>query len=247
MIIYPLIELQNGRCVSLYRGRLDQPDIWHVDPVAKAREFAEAGAEWLHVTDFDGVLGGNTNNALLQEIIRSAGIPVQLGGGFRAQAQVEEWIDKGAGRIVIGTLALQQPDLVKSLARSYPDQIVVALDVYKGQVVSEGWRDTSALVPADVVRTYDGTPLAAIIVTDIDADLEEAEDSLALITQVASETRTPVIARGVARSLDDLSRVKYVPHVSGAILGRALFDKTIDLSDALALAQPEREEKADFV
>ncbi|MEM0978267.1 MAG: 1-(5-phosphoribosyl)-5-[(5-phosphoribosylamino)methylideneamino] imidazole-4-carboxamide isomerase [Pseudomonadota bacterium] len=247
MILYPLIELLEGRCVSLFRGRLEEPQIWHVDPVAKAKEFAEAGAAWMHVTDFDGVEGDGRNSDLLVEIIRGAGIPIQLGGGFRSAAQVETWIEKGVGRVTMGTLAVQQPDLVKELAQTYPDQITIALDIYKGYVVGEGWRTTSALRPADVVKNFEGSPIAALIVTDIDADLEEAEDSLALITQIAGETKTPVIARGLTRTLDDLSRMKYVPHLTGAVVGRALFDRSIDLNEALELVKPEVEEKAPFI
>lgn len=247
MILFPLIELLEGRCVSLFRGRIEEPQIWHVDPISKVKEFAEAGAEWVHVTDFDGVKGDDRNSELLLEMIRSAGISIQLGGGFRSAAQVEYWIDKGVGRVTMGTLAVQQPDLVKELAHTYPDQITIALDIYQGYVVGEGWRTTSALLPSDVVKTFEGSPIAAIILTDIDADLEESEDSLALITQIAGETKTPVIARGLTRSLDDLSRMKYVPHLTGAVLGRALFDRSIDLHEALEIAKPEPENLAPFI
>ena len=247
MILYPLIELQNGRCVSLFRGRMEEPQIWHVDPVEKAQQFAEAGAEWLHITDFDGLQGDSKNAELTREIIRSAGISVQLGGGFRSLTSVEEWLDAGLSRAVIGTLAVQQPTLVKDAAMRHPDQIVLAIDVHNGFVVSEGWRQTSALTASDVLRTFNESPLAAIIVTDIDADLDEAEDSLALITQIASETKIPVIARGLTRSLDDISRMKYVTHLTGAVIGRALFDHSIDLKEALEIAKPEVEKRAEFI
>lgn len=247
MRIYPTIELQGGRCVSLFRGRLEEPQIWHVDPVQKAREFAEAGAEWLHVTDFDAISGDSTNHDLVVEIIRSAGIPVQLGGGIRTLERVEEWIDLGVGRVVIGTLAVHQPDLVKEAAKYYPDQIVLAIDVFEGRVMTDGWRNASAFDPFQFAATFDNDPLAAIIVSDIDSEIEVTEDSLALVTRLADVARAPVIARGMARSLDDISRLKYVPYVSGAILGRALFDKTVNLADALEIAKPEREEKAEFI
>lgn len=247
MILYPLIELLEGRCVSLYRGSTDEPQIWHVDPVAKAAAFAATGAEWLHITDFDAMAGDDRNEEMIREIIRTSQSQVQLGGGFRSVARIEEWIDAGAARIVVGTLALYQPDAVKDLANAYPDQIVLALDVYQGRLVGDGWKEPSALEPSALLTAFDNVPLAAIIVTDIDADLEEAEDSLALITQIAGMSKTPVIARGLTRSLDDLSRMKYVPYLSGAVIGRALFDRSIDLEEALALAQPEVEKKADFI
>lgn len=236
MILYPTIELQNGRCVSLFRGRLEEPQIWHVDPVQKAVEFAKAGAEWIHVTDFDAIAGDDRNRALIDEIIIKAGTPVQLGGGFRSLAAITDAVDRGVGRVVLSTIALLQPDLVKQAARSFPDQIVLAVDVYKGQIMSDGWRETSAYTPEEFLGWFDDDPLAAIIVTDIDADLDEAEDALALVTRLADVARAPVISRGIARSLDGISRLKYVPKVSGAIVGRALFDKTVDLQEALAIA-----------
>lgn len=143
MIIYPTIELQNGRCVSLPRGKLEESAIWHVDPVAKAKEFAQAGAEWMHLTDLDAVAGKSTNRELVQRIIREAGIPVQLGGGFRSRDMIEDYIDKGAGRIVVGTLAAQNPHMVKELAERHVDQIVLAVDVWQNHVMIEGWKAQS--------------------------------------------------------------------------------------------------------
>ena len=247
MILYPLIELQKGRCVSLFRGRLEEPHIWHVDPIDKARSFAAAGAEWMHVTDFDAIEGDLSNKGLIQEIIQAAGIPVQIGGGVRSMAHIANLVQMGAGRVVVGSLAMHQPDVVKEAANAYPDQIVVAIDIYQGQVVNDGWRQKSAYIASDLLKAFQDVALSAFVITDIDADLEEAEDSLALITQIASETKTPVIARGLSRSLDDISRMHYVPHLSGAILGRALFDQSIQLEDALALVTPELEPKAQMM
>ena len=247
MILYPMIELLDGRCVSLFRGRTDEPHIWHVDPVAKAKSFAKAGAEWLHITDFDAMSGDERNTDLIREIIRTAGIPVQLGGGFRSFERIAEWIDHGAGRIVVGTLALHQPDVVKEAAKLFPDQIVLAVDVFEGFVVSDGWRQKSAFTPSAFLKAFENDPLSAIIITDIDAVSGDAESSLALITALAGEARTEVLARGISRSLDDLSRLKYVPFVSGALIGRALFDGSIELEDALAVAKPELETRAQFI
>ncbi|MFY0691734.1 MAG: 1-(5-phosphoribosyl)-5-[(5-phosphoribosylamino)methylideneamino] imidazole-4-carboxamide isomerase [Paracoccaceae bacterium] len=247
MLLYPLIELLEGRCVSLFRGRLDEPQIWHVNPIDKACEFAQAGAEWIHITDFDALQGDPRNEEMIREIIRTSSASVQLGGGFRSLKRIEDWIDAGAGRIVIGTLALQQPDIVREAAHAFPGQIVVSVDVYQGHVVSEGWRGKSALEPGFALKAFGENPLAAYIVTDIDADLEESEDSLALITQLSAETKTPVIARGLTRSLDDLSRMKYVSNLSGAIVGRALFDRSVDLDAALEIVKPVPEERAQFI
>ncbi len=247
MMLYPMIELLEGRCVSLFRGRTDEPQIWHVDPVEKAMSFAKAGAEWIQITDFDAMSGNERNADLIREIILTAGIQVQLGGGFRSLERITDWIDQGVGRIVVGTLALLQPDLVKEAAKLCPDQIVLAVDVYEGLVVSDGWRQKSAFTPSAFLKAFENDPFAAVIVTDIDADIGDAEDSIALITQLASEARTPVIARGLTRTLDDLSRLKYVPHVSGALIGRALFDRSIDIEAALKVVKPEVGSRAKFI
>jgi len=247
MMIYPTIELQNGRCVSLNRGRLEEPQIWHVDPIAKAQGFAEDGAEWLHLTDFDWVVGDDGSQEIVQDIIRQAGIPVQLGGGFRTLDGIAKWIDNGAGRIVVGSLAVQNPDMVKQAAKLYPDQIVVAVDVYQGGLMSDGWRSTAAITPADFIAAFAEDPLAAIIITDIDADIADSDGSLGSVSQLADGARSPVIARGLSRSLDDIARLKYVPHISGAIIGRALFDKSIALTDALAVANARPGPTAEFI
>ena len=247
MILYPMIELLDGRCVSLFRGRTDEPHIWHVDPVAKAKSFAKAGAEWLHITDFDAMSGDERNTDLIREIIQTAGIQVQLGGGFRSLERISEWIDHGGGRIVVGTLALHQPDVVKEAAKLFPDQIVLAVDVFEGLVVSDSSRQKSAFTPSVFLKAFENDPLAAIIITDIDADLGDAEDSVALITALACEAKTEIFARGLSRSLDDLSRLKYVPSVSGALIGRALFDGSIELKTALDVAKPELETRAQLI
>lgn len=246
MRIYPTMELQNGRCVTLDEGRLDEAMIWHVNPVETARSWAAAGAEWMHLTDFDAIEGRDTNSELVEEIIRSAELPVQLAGGMRTREQVEHWIDKGAGRIVIGTLAAWDPNLVKELAKLYPDQIVLAVDVWQGQVMTEGWRSQSAFTPDAYIQAFADTPFAAILVTDIDSDMEDVEAQLGLISGLAEKSRTPIIASGVVRTADDISRLAYIPNISGAIVGRALFRKTIELADALSVASTAHEPIAEF-
>ena len=247
MLIFPTIELQHGRCVTLDKGRLDSAIIWHVDPVETARGFAAAGAEWMHLTDFDAVEGRDENVDLVEKIIRAAGIPVQLAGGFRSRDAVEHWIDKGAGRIVIGTLATRDPELVQELARQHPDQIVLAVDVWQGKVMSDGWRSASAISPKDFIAAFGDAPFAGIIITDIDSDMEEVEAQLGLISGLAANATPPVIASGVVHNADDIARLKYIPNISGALVGRALFRKSIDLQEALAMAQPAPEPVAGII
>lgn len=242
MIILPTIELQNGKCVTLYRGRIDEPTIWHVDPVQRAIEFAHAGAEWMHVTDFNAVVNDGDNSDLVTKIIRGAGVPVQLAGGFRTMEHVEAAIDKGAGRVVIGTAAVQNPDFVKQAAKLHPDQVVLAVDVFQGKVVIDGWRKKTAFEPESFIREFEAAPLAAILVTDVDTDVGDSDGSVGLISHLADVARAPVIASGVVRTLDDISRLKYVRNIAGAMCGRALFSKAFDLSEALEVAKRDASE-----
>jgi phosphoribosylformimino-5-aminoimidazole carboxamide ribotide isomerase len=244
MIIYPTLEIMGGKCVSLTRGRLDEPVIWHRDPVEVAREFAAAGASWMHLTDMDALRGQGDNDALVAEIIRAAGIPVQLGGGFRSRERVAQWIDRGAGRIVVGTMAAYDPDQLRALAKYHPDQIVLALDIFGGQVMTHGWREASAFSPASFLEAFADSPLAGVIVTDIDADIEDSDGSVGVIAGLAGQTRHPVIARGTVRSVDDVARLRYVPNIAGTLIGRALMSKDVDLAEALSVAQPAAGETA---
>ena len=247
MMIYPTMELLGGRCVSLTRGRIEEASIWHVDPVETARFWAADGAEWMHLTDLDGVDGGNRNADLVVEIIRSVGIPVQLAGGFRTADSVSRWIDKGVGRIVISTLATQDPVTVKALAKTYPDQIVLSVDVWKGHVMIDGWRTQSAYAPEDFIKAYNDAPLAGIVVTDIESDIGDYDAQLGVVSGLAEIARSPVIANGVIRTVDDVARLNYVPNISGAMLGRALFQKTVSLKDALEISKPQTEPVAEFI
>nr|WP_309501587.1 1-(5-phosphoribosyl)-5-[(5-phosphoribosylamino)methylideneamino] imidazole-4-carboxamide isomerase [uncultured Roseovarius sp.] len=246
MIIYPTLEILDGKCVSLTRGRIDEPLLWHVDPVERAKSFAAAGAEWMHLTDINGLKGEDSNAALCEEIIRSAGIPVQFGGGFRTHDQVANWIDKGAGRIVIGTMGTREPDLLRRLAKLYPDQIVLAVDIFEGYIMTDGWRSRSSFTPESYVTAFDDAPLAGVIVTDIDADIADRDASLGVISGLAAQTRHPVIARGTVRGIDDVARLKYVKNISGTLIGRALLARDVDLGEVLAMAAAAPEPVADF-
>ncbi len=246
MIIYPTIELQRGRCVTLNKGRLDEPMIWHVDPIETARSFAADGAEWMLVYDYDAVEGRDHNSQVLEDIIRSAGIPVMLAGGFRSRDQIINWIEKGAGRIVVGTLAAQDPGLVKEMAKYYPDQIVLSVDVWQGQVMIEGRRGKSALDPATFIAAFAEAPLAGVIITDVDSEIEDTDGQLGLISGLAEAAQAPVIASGIVRGADDIARLKYVPYIAGAVVGRALFRKTLALSEALEIARAVPEPVAAF-
>ncbi len=247
MIIYPYIALRDGSCVNLLRGRIDEPVIYDADPVETAVEFARAGAEWLHVVDLDAVAGDGSNADIVRDIIRHANAPVQVAGGIASAERVREWSDAGAGRMVIGTAAVRAPEMVMELSYAYPDQIVVSVDVWQGRVMIDGWRESTVFGAAEFVQQFDGWPLSQIIFTDIDRDLDLPDSSFALVTKLASATSTPVIASGLARSLDDISALKYLYNISGVIVGRALFEGTFTLAEALELATPSPEPIAAFV
>ena len=246
MQLFPTIELQDGKCVSLNSGRLGEPSIWHVDVLEKAQEFADAGAGWIQVTDFDAIVGSDTSRALVESVIRQTPASVQVGGGIRTLDQIARWIDFGAGRVVIGTAATLDPAFVQQAALHYPDQIVLAVDVWEGKVMNHGWTEKTAFDPVDFGKRFDDDPLAAILFTDIDQEVRRTEAGLARVTAFARALRNPVIARGHVSELDDISKLKYVYNVDGAVIGRALFEKTIDLGEALDVAQPEPEPVAAF-
>jgi phosphoribosylformimino-5-aminoimidazole carboxamide ribotide isomerase len=237
MIIYPYIALRGGRCVNLIHARIDEPVVYDIDPLETAKAFARAGAEWLHVVDLDAVARTGSNAELIRDIIRHANAPVQVAGGIYSVEQVREWSDAGAGRMVFGTAAVSSPQMVKEISYAYPDQIVVSIDVWQGNVMVNGWRESTAFGAVDFVKQFAGWPLSQIAFTDIDWDLELPDSSFALTTKLASETSTPVIANGMARSLDDISALKYLYNISGVIVGRALYEGAFTLEDALELAQ----------
>ncbi len=236
MLIFPIIQIHDGVCVSLERGDTDRPIVWHIDPVAKAKEFSNTGATWMHVTDIDAIGGSNKNKDLVINIIRQAGIPVQYGGGIRSSLHVDEWVDLGAGRIVVGTLAVLNPDLVKEIAKLYPDQIVIALDIWQGKVMIHGWKEAGPIEPEDFINAYYGIPLAGIIITDIDANIEDMESTLEQLTYLASVSSSPVIASGVVRRVSDITRLSKITNVEGAIVGTGLYNKTFELEDVLKVA-----------
>jgi phosphoribosylformimino-5-aminoimidazole carboxamide ribotide isomerase len=247
MIIYPDIELQKGRCVNLMRGRKDTPVIYDVDPVEAALDFRSQGAEWLHVVDLDAVFNDGDNAAVIREIIRKSGCLVQVAGAIRSMAKVQQWISAGASRVVIATAAVKAPHFVKEAATAYPGRIVVSVDAREGKVVVEGWRETTVFTPIEFARQFSDVSLGALIYTDIDRDEDAPESSMAHTTELAASIQTPVIASGVVKTLDDISTLKFLPNISGAITSRALFGGTFKLSEAIAIASAPVGPTAPFI
>jgi len=238
VIVYPAIDLKGGRCVRLVRGEMASATVFNDDPAAQARDFATAGAPWLHVVDLDGAFAGRPKNAAAVEaIVKAAPVKVQLGGGIRDQATVELWLDHGAARVVLGTAAVKNPNLVREACRRWPGRVALGIDARGGMVAVEGWAETSSLMALDLARRFEDAGAAAIVYTDIDRDGALAGVNVAATAALARALKTPVIASGGIASLDDLAalRAHEKDGIAGAIVGRALYDGRVDLKSALAL------------
>jgi phosphoribosylformimino-5-aminoimidazole carboxamide ribotide isomerase len=240
VILYPAIDLKEGRCVRLLRGEMSAATVFNDDPAAQARSFAAAGARWLHVVDLDGAFAGAARNAdAVVSILGATEARVQIGGGIRSDGAVSFWLARGAARIVIGTAALTDPALVRRACRAWPGRIVLALDARGGRVAVEGWARTSDVSVLDLALAFEDAGAAAILHTDIERDGALAGANVAATVELARRLKTPVIASGGIASLDDIAALKAHEQdgVAGAILGRALYDGRIDLAAALALAE----------
>lgn len=239
MIVYPAIDLKDGRCVRLVRGEMNSATVFNDDPAAQARAFAAAGAAWIHVVDLDGAFAGKPRNAAAVEaIVKAVPVKVQLGGGIRDEATLEAWLGKGVARVVLGTAAVKNPNLVRAACRRWPGRVALGIDARGGTVAIEGWAETSAIVALDLARRFEDAGAAAIIYTDIERDGALQGVNVEATAALARALKTPVIASGGIASLDDLAalRAHEKDGVAGAILGRALYDGRVDLKSALALA-----------
>ena len=239
MILYPAIDLKDGQCVRVLHGDLSTATVFNSDPAAQARAWAEAGFHWIHVVDLNGAVQGKAINAPgVEAILAAVSIPVQLGGGIRTLADVERWIEAGVSRVILGTVAVKQPDIVIAAALAYPEQIAVSVDVRKGKVAVEGWTADSDLDAITVARRFEDAGVAALIVTDIDRDGTVMGFNVEAFGAMADAVRIPVIAAGGLASVDDIVKLRArrgVP-VAGAVLGRALYNGAIDPAEALGVA-----------
>ena len=242
MILFPAIDLKDGVCVRLLRGDLASATVFNLDPVAQARQFAEAGFHWLHVVDLDGAIAGRpVNGAAVSAIRKGVDSRVQLGGGVRDRAAIEHWLALGIDRVVLGTAALRNPALVREVAADHPDRIVVAIDARDGHVAVEGWTETTELGVVEVARRFEDCGVAAMVYTDIARDGALLGVDANAVAGVARKIRLPVIASGGVASLADIAALKAreADGIAGIICGRALYDGRIDPAEALhLLAEP---------
>ncbi|SHO64091.1 1-(5-phosphoribosyl)-5-[(5-phosphoribosylamino)methylideneamino] imidazole-4-carboxamide isomerase [Pseudoxanthobacter soli DSM 19599] len=240
MILFPAIDLKEGRCVRLVRGEMDKATVFNDDPAAQAAAFAEAGFEWLHVVDLDGAFAGQSRNgAAVEAILKRIRLPVQLGGGIRDRAAIEGWLEKGVTRVILGTVAVRDPALVKEAARAHPGRVVVGIDAKGGRVAVEGWAETSEMAAVDLARAFEDAGVAAIVYTDIDRDGMLQGLNWASTLELAAAVSIPVIASGGLAGIGDVERLMQpdAAILEGAIAGRALYDGRLDPAAALALVK----------
>jgi phosphoribosylformimino-5-aminoimidazole carboxamide ribotide isomerase len=240
MILYPAIDLKDGQCVRLLRGEMDAATVFNDDPAAQARVFAEAGCEWIHLVDLNGAFAGEpVNGAAVEAILGAITIPAQLGGGIRDMATIEDWLAKGLRRVILGTVAVRDPGLVRAAARAFPGQVAVGIDARKGMVAVEGWAETTDITALDLARKFEDAGVAAIIYTDIDRDGAMQGPNVEATAALANAVSIPVIASGGVSSMEDLSALKSCgAPLDGVISGRALYDGRIDPAAVVALLGP---------
>ena len=231
MILFPAIDLKDGQCVRLKLGDMDQATVFNDNPAQQAKSFQDQGFEYLHVVDLNGAFAGESvNGAAVEEILGAVSFPVQLGGGIRSLAHIESWLEKGLARVILGTIAVGNPELVREACKRFPGQIAVGIDARGGKVAVEGWAETSELTVIELARRFEGAGVAAIIYTDIDRDGVLAGINWASTLELAQSTSIPVIASGGLASMDDIEMMTRpeMQILEGAISGRALYDGRIN-------------------
>ncbi|MFN4311544.1 MAG: 1-(5-phosphoribosyl)-5-[(5-phosphoribosylamino)methylideneamino]imidazole-4-carboxamide isomerase [Ferrovibrio sp.] len=236
--LYPAIDLKNGECVRLQQGDMNRVTVFNRDPAAQARQWQDAGFRYLHLVDLDGAFAGKPANADAVRAIRKAvTLPIQLGGGIRDEATIESWLDAGITRVILGTIAVRNPDLVKAAAKRWPGKIVVGIDARSGRVAVEGWAEASDLDAIDLAKKFVDAGVAAIVYTDIDRDGLLKGVNVAATAAMARAVPIPVIASGGLAGIEDVIALKQEAArgaaIDGAILGRALYDGRIDPAAAL--------------
>lgn len=243
MILYPAIDLKEGACVRLLRGDMAAATVFNPDPVAQAEAFVSAGAEWIHVVDLDGAFSGRSQNGeAVSAIIRAVGdrVRLQLGGGIRSVAQASGWLARGVDRVVLGTVAVTEPDTVIAACAGFPGQVAVGVDARGGKVAVQGWAETTETDTLEIAKRFEDAGVAALIHTDIDRDGALEGANVEATKALADAVSMPVIASGGVSGIDDLLALKRAGGIAGAITGRALYDGRIDLSQALAALRDEK-------
>jgi phosphoribosylformimino-5-aminoimidazole carboxamide ribotide isomerase len=240
MILFPAIDLKDGKCVRLKRGEMETATVFNDDPAAQARAFSNAGFEWLHCVDLNGAFAGSSVNASAVKNIRGAiGLPIEMGGGIRDMTGIAFWIETGIDRIILGTVAAKNPSLVKEAARLFPGRIVVGADAKGGLIATQGWSETSELTPIELGKRFEDAGVAAILYTDVDRDGLLGGVNVNATAALARAVKIPVIASGGVSGLADIEALiaENEPNIEGVVIGRALYDGRIDAQAALKLCR----------
>jgi phosphoribosylformimino-5-aminoimidazole carboxamide ribotide isomerase len=234
VIVYPAIDLKDGACVRLLHGAMEKATVYGRDPAAQARAFAASGAEWLHVVDLDGAVAGRpVNEPAIAAILGATRAKVQLGGGIRTLETIERRLGAGVARVVLGTIALTDPALVREACRRFPGKIAIGIDARRGKVAVDGWVRTSEMSALELAKALEDAGAAALVYTNIDRDGAKTGVDVAGTAALAHAIKTPVIASGGVASLADLEALRAEEAIAGVIIGRALYDGAIDLAEAL--------------
>lgn len=243
MILFPAIDLKDGQCVRLKLGDMEQATVYNTDPGAQAKAFEDQGFEWLHVVDLNGAFAGTSvNGAAVDAILKATKNPVQLGGGIRSLEHIENWLERGLSRVILGTAAVRDPALVIEACKRFPGKIAVGIDAKGGKVAVEGWAEASELGVIELAKKFEGAGVSAIIYTDIDRDGILTGINWDSTLSLADAVSIPVIASGGLASMEDIRRMLEpdAAKLEGAITGRALYDGRIDPAEALALIRAAR-------
>jgi len=237
MILYPAIDLKDGQCVRLLKGDMDKTTVFNDNPAEQARAFQDAGCEWIHLVDLNGAFAGQpVNAAAVEAILAEITVPAQLGGGIRDMETIENWLTRGLSRVILGTVAVENPDLVREAARTFPGRVAVGIDARKGRVATKGWAEETDVKVTDLARSFEDAGVAAIIYTDIDRDGAMQGPNVEATAALANAVSIPVIASGGVSSMDDLRALRNCgATLNGVISGRALYDGRIDLAAAVKL------------
>jgi phosphoribosylformimino-5-aminoimidazole carboxamide ribotide isomerase len=243
VIIFPAIDLKEGQAVRLQQGDMARATVFNPDPAAQAKTFEDQGFEYLHIVDLDGAFAGKpVNGEAVDNILKTVSMPVQLGGGIRNMTTIEGWLGRGVDRVIIGTAAVRDPELVKAASRQFPGRVAVGLDARDGKVAVEGWAETSEVTVLDIAQRFEDAGVAAIIYTDIARDGLLQGLNLDATIELADAINTPVIASGGLASIEDVKQMlaPRARRLAGAIAGRALYDGRLNPAEALALVRAAR-------
>jgi phosphoribosylformimino-5-aminoimidazole carboxamide ribotide isomerase len=243
VILFPAIDLKDGRCVRLQRGEMATATVFNDDPAAQAKSFADAGFRWLHCVDLNGAFEGRSVNAVAVAKIRAAiDLPIELGGGIRDMKAIAAWLEAGITRVILGTAALTNPALVKEAARAFPGRIVVGADAKGGKIATVGWAETSEVSPIELGKRFEDAGVAAVLYTDVDRDGLLGGVNIAATVALAKALSIPVIASGGVSDIGDVAALIAAgePNIEGVVIGRALYDGRVNAADALRLANGVR-------